>query len=146
MSWKRYDSKTHNLPYWYNSETNESVWTKPDTKIDVSNNQWVEYMSKKHNLPFWYNPKTNKSVWTKPIDTVGIKVDATKTKETNVESIKKKVKVERKYKNSYENEPCTISVVSSNGMYANIRCASDSKYDQMEAIRDLNESMRDIYR
>ena len=154
MSWEKYVSKTHNIPFWYNPKTGKSVWTKPDetwetkvdTYIDGQKIYWEKYMSKTHNVPFWYNPKTGESVWTKPDDTSVYKVDATKIEETTDMNLKKKAKVEKNFKDFYENEPCSISVVSSNGMYGSIRCASNSKWDQMEALRDLNESMRDLYR
>ena len=29
MTWTKNISKTHNLPYWHNSVTNESVWEQP---------------------------------------------------------------------------------------------------------------------
>ena len=40
MTWKKYTSKTFNREYWFNSETNKSVWEKPqdlDTSLQNSN-------------------------------------------------------------------------------------------------------------
>jgi hypothetical protein len=34
MTWTKYISKTYKVPYWHNSETNESVWEKPADFIE----------------------------------------------------------------------------------------------------------------
>jgi len=154
MSWEEYKSRTYNIPFWYNPKTGKSVWENPDdaseTKVKtcmaILKMPWVKYTSRTYNIPFWYNSKTGESVWENPDDVSKNKVVATNTEENIVKNVKKKVKTEIKYEKNTEDDPCSIFVVSGNGMCGSIRCASNSHYDQMEAIRDLNESMRDLYR
>ncbi len=73
-------SKTHSLPYWFNTQTEESVWENPSplsvlnqqrkpeeskTKV-VNESAWQEKYSTTHKAVYWFNPMTNESVWTDP--------------------------------------------------------------------------------
>ena len=75
--WQRCWSSSRSAPYWFNSETNESRWTEPesenDTKAptavartDEGSNSWIEKYSTTHQAPYWYNSDTGVSVWVCP--------------------------------------------------------------------------------
>jgi hypothetical protein len=76
--WQRCWSSSRNAPYWFNSETNDSVWTDPDNTeqktveaalaptVPTTETSWVEKYSTKHNAPYWHNSITGASVWVRP--------------------------------------------------------------------------------
>jgi len=78
--WVEKYSKTHSLPYWFNTQTEQSVWENPSplsvlnqqrkpeeskTKV-VNESAWQEKYSTTHKAVYWFNPMTNESVWTDP--------------------------------------------------------------------------------
>ena len=77
VEWIERYSKTHSLPYWFNTKTQQSVWENPlpvsrknyaeapKTKA-VNESTWQEKYSATHKATYWFNPVTNESVWTDP--------------------------------------------------------------------------------
>ncbi|XP_069086622.1 pre-mRNA-processing factor 40 homolog B isoform X2 [Pleurodeles waltl] len=54
--------------YYYNSETKQSTWEKPEelkSKVELSQCPWKEYKSDT-GKPYYYNSQTKESRWTKP--------------------------------------------------------------------------------
>jgi len=130
-------SKTQGHPFWYNSVTKKSVWEIP--KDDSS---WTSHMSETHGQPFFYNSVTKKSVWEIP------KYDS-KVKEVKEEKEVKPIITQKpKYVSSYRNNNSShwnndkyeeYAICNGNGISTTIR-ATD-KYDAMEQMRDIAQSL-----
>jgi len=86
-NWTVHYHDTEHTVYWYNTETNVSVWTKPvnDSPADDPSDEnresilaaarenlpsadWTAEYDPENNRVYWYNSKTNVSVWTKPVN------------------------------------------------------------------------------
>jgi len=79
LKWKKHFSKSQNLHYWHNSETDEKFWDIED-KNDPR--FWVQLKSKSKDpkKPYWYNFATYKSQWQNPGKEEEVSnVDTTKT-------------------------------------------------------------------
>ena len=88
---------------------------------------WTKYISKRYNEPYWHNSKTNKSVWVKPEDFI------------------ESIPVSKKFINTKEVTSNSVQVSNNNGRSFNIEGQSPwTSEDYREALRDLNQAMRDF--
>jgi hypothetical protein len=144
----KYMSSIHKKPYWYNSETKESVWDESN-----DNDKWTRYISKKQHLTekhgieakcdryYWYNSKTHETIWEiskkeKPIISKKIII----SKKT---IIAKKPIIAKKstYNNDYHSndEYKEYNIYNNNGISTTI--SATDKYDAMEKMRDIAQSL-----
>uniref|UniRef100_A0A7N6BVM2 Pre-mRNA-processing factor 40 homolog A n=1 Tax=Anabas testudineus TaxID=64144 RepID=A0A7N6BVM2_ANATE len=83
---KSLDGKT----YYYNTETKQSTWEKPDelkspAEQMLSKCPWKEYKSDT-GKPYYYNSQTKESRWTKPKELEDLEADNTATMTTTTEA------------------------------------------------------------
>ena len=102
---------------------------------------WTKYISKTHNLPYWHNSVTNESVWEKPADFIEHK----KEKKVTATKPKKVVKTEEeKPRQHCESNSNSVKISNNNGQSLAIEGQSHwTNEDYREALRDLNQSLRD---
>lgn len=98
--WVELYSKKNDKPYWYNTKSKKSVWTKPESLSKLLSNeseQWEERHSKTYQRKYWVNLVTNESAWSDPRDktsTININDKRTKSEEEeNEENSNKKIKI-----------------------------------------------------
>lgn len=76
--WVEYWDESAQAKYWYNNETGEASWTKPDevpgdeAAVPPANvpqsardfpDEWVSYIDEATNQEYWYNSKTGETSW-----------------------------------------------------------------------------------
>jgi len=75
--WVEYWDESAQAKYWYNNDTGEATWTKPDgmpggdppaqTFVPQSAreypDEWVSYIDDTTNQEYWYNSKTGETSW-----------------------------------------------------------------------------------
>ena len=80
-SWQEYWDEQAQAKYWYNNDTGEASWTKPDEQMllgygmaSEANNQvaiagmgradeWVSYIDEDTGQEYWYNTRTGETSW-----------------------------------------------------------------------------------
>lgn len=115
--WQQYTSKTYQRPYWFNSKTGESVWVKPQARID--------YEKEKEERRKIY--KQREEQFMKEFET-------------------QRIEREKRSKEREEtNESYGMCIENGNGMSYTIEGASHwTREDYLEELRNINEAMRDF--
>lgn len=149
--WEKHFSKRYQTYFWYNLKNNQSSWNKP-------------YFSKTYKHYYYIDPKTKKSIWfdskdkksdTKIIkpDNVKIVNDKKETKESKKESDQSVInRIQKDLENmmiidekkDFKPKITTKKYSVSNGLgHYHEYDAPDNwdKYDHMEYLRDLRDSM-----
>ena len=72
--WQEFWDDSAQAKYWYNNETGEASWTRPEgLPVELPSNvsesarefpdEWVSYIDETTNQEYWYNSKTGETSW-----------------------------------------------------------------------------------
>ena len=171
MPFTRYFSEKRQVYYWYNDSTKKYHYEKPEEIIQKElkfhndiNDHWTKKMSKKQNKNYWINERTGEYSWVdpsmfsdelKPIPKKNEKssdIEDLSNEVTNLKLEEKEEKPEIKkekpptkprtsnYSNTYRNsEYQDYEICNGMGVYTTI--SATDKYDAMEQMRDIAQSL-----